>query len=334
MVKPLAKPVVCARAKDAVGLVKSGIRTSVTVQAPEMSNRIGCLEDSNVSIFPTRKSAQVLPYKPIDSEDYVHIKPGAFTQGSPRREPGRYRNERAFTVALSRHILFKRTEVTQAEWRRLVPHNPSYFKACGDHCPVERVNWYEALEWLNRLSKAEGHDPCYRLTGCTGELGGGCRVPGEGKTSCSGDYVCSSVQFAGLNCTGYRLPTEAEWEYVARAGTTAATYAGPIRLRGPLDLLSEIAWFNGNSQVAKQGLRCSMHSPAQAQSGPKALCGTRPVGQKKPNAWGVHDILGNVMEWVWDGFGTYPVKSKLNPQRDIGIERVVRGGNWQSGPWT
>ena len=72
-------------------------------------------------------------------------------------------------MALTRKVLVKRTEVTQAEWRQLIPHNPALFTECGTNCPVERVNWYEALTWLNRLSEAEGLDTCYELTECTGQ---------------------------------------------------------------------------------------------------------------------------------------------------------------------
>ena len=108
---------------------------------------------------------------------FVLLEPGVFARGSPRQEPGRFRNETLHTVALTRPVWLKETEVTQSEWLEHIPKNPSLFVECGDHCPVERVNWYEALEYLNRLSVAEGLTPCYRFTECTGTLEVGVEVP-------------------------------------------------------------------------------------------------------------------------------------------------------------
>ncbi|MEE2789408.1 MAG: formylglycine-generating enzyme family protein [Myxococcota bacterium] len=282
--------------------------------------------------LPPRAPGKKRPYVSPGADTFVTVKPGAFTQGSDRRERGRFRNERPYTVALSRFLLVKKTEVTQGEWLQLVGHNPAYFKRCGSACPVERVNWYEVLYWLNLLSEKEGLNPCYRLTECRGELGGGCRAAGGQPDTCAGDYVCKDVKFAGPNCAGYRLPTESEWEYFARAGTVDMTYAGRLNgLRSHVaEVLSPIAWYQDNSQVLRgDGLPCQSGQGRGGQAGPPMVCGTHPVSQKKPNPWGIYDTIGNVAEWIWDGFGTYPVRSKLNPIRDIGLERGVRGGSWQ-----
>ena len=113
------------------------------------------------------------------------------------------------------------------------------------------------------------------------------------------------------------------------------TYAGRLtgRLTADAKQLDAIAWHRGNSQVqGRGGLACQSIAPEQSPPGPPLLCGTHPVAQKEANPWEIHDVLGNVAEWVWDGFGNYPVRSKLNPIRDVGIERGVRGGSWRDGP--
>ena len=281
--------------------------------------------------LPDLPPAETLSFDGVDSADYIPLEPGNYLRGSSRKEKGRFRNERSHQVFLTRRVMLKKTEVTQREWRELVPHNPSRFLECGLDCPVERVNWYEALAWLNRLSEAEGLTPCYSLEKCTGQLGGGCRVPGEPGVQCEGDFICGVVYFNGLNCPGYRLPTEAEWEYAARSGTTAESYVGAVRSSSPnhAPLLDTIAWYAGNSAVdSENGADCSQW---RGRPSPAEYCGTHGVGTKEPTPWGHHDLLGNVMEWTWDAFGGYPRRAKVDPIREVGVERVVRGGSWTSG---
>lgn len=202
---------------------------------------------------------------------FVKIPAGRFTQGSPSSEYGHDDNEVQREVTISRAFLLKATEVTQGEWRALMGNNPSHFSACGDDCPVENVSWFDAVDYLNRLSTQEGFESCYAISG-------------------------ESVTFKGLSCKGYRLPTEAEWEYAARAGTTGATYGA----------LSQTAWYADNS-------------------GKK----THAVGQKQANAWGLYDMLGNVWEWTGDWYGNYgsgPATDPVGPA--TGSFRVARGCSW------
>ncbi len=198
--------------------------------------------------------------------DFVRIKPGRFEMGSPVSEKDRDSDETQHTVTVTRAFWLGKTEVTQGEWRRAMGSNPSSFKRCGDNCPVENVSWHDAVMYCNARSRQEGIEPCY-----------------------DGD------RFKGLGCTGYRLPTEAEWEYAARAGTTGARY-------GDLDA---IGWYDANSGNT-----------------------THPVGQKRANAWGLSDMLGNVWEWTSDSYGAYggAATDPLGPAS--GAFRVYRGGDW------
>lgn len=215
-------------------------------------------------------------------DDFVMVSPGRFLMGSPLREPGRNVDERQHVVTITRGFVMQKTPVTQAMWTSLMAHNPAHFQ--GDRLPVEQVNWYEALAYCNALSEREGLEPAYRFVGVRG-------VPGKG-------FVCKKVVFEGLLTEGYRLPTEAEWEFAARAGSLNAREGRP----------ADIAWYDNNSRRR-----------------------TRPVGTLMANAWGVHDLLGNVWEWCWDRYEEEPPEESYDPTGAAdGTTRVFRGGCFSS----
>ncbi len=197
----------------------------------------------------------------------VCLQPGAFTMGSPAAEPGRFANEGPQTaITLTKVFWISPREVTQREYQDLMGANPS-LHAGDPNLPVEQVTWHDATNYCGRLTARE------RSAG---------RVP------------------AGY---AWRLPTEAEWEYACRAGTTNRfSYGDDLDYSS----LAQYAWYVGNSGN-----------------------GTHLVGQKGANPWAIHDLHGNVQEWCQDWYGPYLGESQADPRgAGTGAARVIRGGAW------
>lgn len=214
------------------------------------------------------------------------IPAGTFLMGSAENDPDDLAcviPQREITI--TRGFWMGETPVTQRQYQAITGQNPSYFTTSGLDAPVEQVSWYDAVTFANKLCEMEGLSACF--VGTDKQL--------KGARNDGNSY---------LGCKGWRLPTEAEWEYAARAGTTAPRYGA----------LKKIAWYGKNSG-----------------------CTTQQVRKKDPNAWGLYDMLGNVWEWTYDAthYRDNTDLGTTDPLRIINIEgggsRVLRGGSWGSG---
>ena len=198
----------------------------------------------------------------------IRVKAGRFQMGSPQDELGRSENETRHWVTLTRDYWLGETEVTQGQWKAVMGDNPSCFKK-GDSYPVEEVSWEKTMDFCEKLNE----------------------------------------RYRGKLPPGYEfsLPTEAQWEYACRAGTTTALNSGKD-ITSELEMcsnLDEVAWYDGNSGGT-----------------------THPVAQKRRNAWGFYDMHGNVLEWCRDWYGSYGGDAIDPHGPSSGSRRVDRGGSW------
>ncbi len=190
--------------------------------------------------------------------EMVVIPTGSFNMGS---ETG-FSDERPIhKVTITRAFALGKTEVTQAQWRAIMGNNPSEYQACGDNCPVEKVNWHDAQEYLRKLSAMTGKQ--------------------------------------------YRLPSEAEWEYACRAGESLE-YCGSANVE-------KVAWYGTYENL-----------PGNSGNS------TQAVATRQANAFGLHDMSGNVFEWVEDSYHDSYIGAPADGSARRGDEsmRVVRGGSW------
>jgi formylglycine-generating enzyme required for sulfatase activity len=206
------------------------------------------------------------------------IPAGEFVMGSPDNDEGAGPEEKPQHKVRISPFYLGIYEVTQAQYKAVMGNTPSSFKG-SDDLPVEKVSWLDAVKFCNELGEKEGLKSFYELEAGTA------RVP----------------DWAG---SGYRLPTEAEWEYACRAGSATAFSFGDD-IKAPL---GDFAWFGGNSEGK-----------------------THRVGQKRPNAFGLYDMHGNVWEWCSDWYGgAYYRHSPVDDPPGAGqaTHRVMRGGSW------
>ena len=218
----------------------------------------------------TSKTLPTLKMKLIKAKDKT------FLMGSPKEEVGRESYEFRYKVTLRADFYLGVYTVTQAQYEKVMGRNPSKFVksngGSGDH-PVEQVSWYDAVEFCNKSGALDGRTAAYELS----------------DIERNGDQSIKKASVKVLdNSTGYRLPTEEQWEYACRAGSTTRFFFGEDDTK-----LGEYAWYSKNSESKTHG-----------------------VGEKKPNAWGLYDMQGNVSQWC-ENFFTSSTSYRVN-----------RGDNW------
>ncbi len=218
-----------------------------------------------------RKNIYIPIRKTYQSENMILVEGNLFSFGGARRESRDNVSLSSFYISV--------TEVTQAEWNRFM--NPANCTSKGDNLPVDNVSWFEIITFANGRSEADGLIPCYKIIGS-----------GSSRT-----VTCN------FKASGYRLPTEAEWEFAAKSGQLLF-YSGS-------NDADKVGWFKDNAEG-------KIH----------------PVKSKEPNAFGLFDMTGNVAEWCWDWFTADYLKDLafVNPTGpEFGNVKVIRGGNIESG---
>jgi formylglycine-generating enzyme required for sulfatase activity len=252
----------------------SGVRYLFTIRVNRTSDGIVLEPDLTGTIIDDwdKEPEDLVDVYP-EEDGMIRIPGGTFMMGSPDSEPQSHISEKPQHSVTVSSFLMGKYEVTQREYRTVMAGTNPSFHTGNDNLPVENISWYEAVAYCNARSALEGLTPPYTIRGTT-------------------------INW-NRSANGYRLPTEAEWEYACRAGTTAAYYTGES---------ISTSQANYNNSVGQ----------------------TAPVGSYDPNAWGLYDMAGNVYEWCWDWYGEYTSASQTDPQGpSAGTVRLVRGGGWR-----
>nr|WP_297872720.1 flavodoxin [uncultured Blautia sp.] len=263
--------------------------TSLTACSQESSSQTESVPAENESDTSEVSMADSAIAEP--PEGFVLIEGGSFQMGSPDSEPWRSEDETQHTVTVS-DFYISAYELTQAEYEAVTGENPSNFS--GENLPVENISWLDAVSYCNARSEQEGLTLAYTIDG----------------TNVTWDRKAD----------GYRLPTEAEWEYACRAGTETpfntenSPSADEVNYYGHYPYEIEGNYFSqGNLETQPGEYRET----------------TVEVGSFEPNAFGLYDMHGNVSEWVWDYYGAYPGEEQSDPTGpQTGTMRVYRGGGW------
>jgi formylglycine-generating enzyme required for sulfatase activity len=307
-------PVAVSVAIVAASIFFSGPNGSSAKKDDTQTSRDGGNAKDASRIVPPQKLEEFV--SPLIGLKFVLIEPGSpgkprtFLMGSPDgttppgtpAEEGESNDETPHRVTLTRRYYLATTLVTQQQWEKVMggDANHGWFKAKDNDekrtLPVDNVSWYDCVEFCNKLSEMDGKTSCYRIS----------------NIARSGDKITHATVEAIPDGTGYRLPTEAEWEYACRAGTTTPFWFGD-------SITDKDANYDATVVYGKNG------KVGEYRKKPT------PVTQFKANPWGLHDTHGNLYQWCEDCYAEYPkddISDPVNLNKPEAFSRVLRGGSW------
>lgn len=272
------------------GTAQNSAPVSSAAQEPASSAPVSSAQDETPAPASTPEIEEVNEDIPVP-ENFVLVSGGTFDMGSPEDEPWRGEDETQHNVTVS-DFYIDIYELTQEEYQKVMGENPGSFE--GENLPVDNVSWLDAITYCNTRSQQEGLAPAYTI---------------------DGDTVTWD-----RSANGYRLPTEAEWEYACRAGTATpfntetSISAEESNYWGSYPYLIEDNYFSQGNLETQPGVYRQT---------------TIAVDSFSPNTWGLYNMHGNVGEWVWDFYGNYDTSAQTDPTGPAsGTRRVYRGGGW------